>query len=316
MPEDKSDIANIYDNQAISEKPKREKKLKKAKKAQKTRKKKLTKNRIKAKILGTYYGHPARDMKLIVVTGMTGKTTTAHFIHHIIGEAGERVAVLASEANIKTGMLHKFLADAWKAGANYVIVTAPAESLEDDLFADLDIFTAVLTDYIPSRIGDASAEEYEAADDTIFDMNPDFVILNRDDKHYDDFKSSFKGEKGTITYGENLASDLCIESSKLYKMGSEAHLNFEGKRFVTASFLNKQTDISYMACAAALGCAIGATTEDIENGIASYDPQGITPIDAPKKEKAEKSEEDPKKSEDSPEPDKSDESDDSDDDPE
>lgn len=283
MPEDKSDIANIYDNQAISEKPKKTKKDKK----KKTTKKKLSKNRIKAKILNTYYGHPARDMKLIVVTGMTGKTTVAHFIHHIIGEAGERVAVLASEAEIKTGMLHKFLSDAWKAGANYVIVTAPAESLEDDIFADLDIFAAVLTDYIPSRIGDASAEEYEAADDTVFDMDPDFVVLNRDDKHYEDFKKSFKGTKGTVTYGENLASNVCIESSKLYKMGSEAHLNFDGKRFVTASFLNKQTDISYMACAAALGCAIGVTTEDIENGIASYDPQGITPIDAPKEEKKE-----------------------------
>ena len=225
-------------------------------------------------------------MKLIVVTGMTGKTTVAHFIHHIIGEAGERAAVLASETSIKTGMLHKFLSDAWKAGANYVIVTAPAESLEDDLFADLSIFAAVLTDYIPSHIGEPTAAEYEAADDTLFDMNPDYVILNRDDKHYDDFKKSFKGEKETITYGENFAADVRIESSKLSKMGSEANLNFEGRHFTVASFLNKQPDISYMTCAAALGCAIGATTEDIENGIAAYDPQGITPIDAPE-EKAE-----------------------------
>ncbi len=285
MPEEKSDIANIYDNQAISEKSKKVAKDKKTK-TKKTGKKKLTKNRVKAKILNAYYGHPARDMKLIVVTGMTGKTTVAHFIHHIIGEAGERAAVLASETSIKTGMLHKFLSDAWKAGANYVIITAPAESLEDDLFADLNIFAAVLTDYIPSHIGEPTAAEYEAADDTLFDMNPDYVILNRDDKHYDDFKKSFKGEKETITYGENFAADVRIESSKLYKMGSEANLNFEGRHFTVASFLNKQPDISYMTCAAALGCAIGATTEDIENGIAAYDPQGITPIDAPE-EKAE-----------------------------
>jgi UDP-N-acetylmuramyl tripeptide synthase len=278
MPEDKADIANIYDNQAISEKPKKTK----APKAK--GKKKLTKNRIKAKLLSTYYGHPARDMKLIVVTGMTGKTTVAHFIHHIIGEAGERAAVLASETEIKTGMLHKFLSDAWKAGANYVVVTAPAESLEDDIFAELEIFAAVLTDYVPSHINDATAAEYEAADDTLFDMNPSYVVLNRDDKHYDDFKKTFKGEKGTVTYGENFDSDLHIESSKLYKMGSEASLSFEGKRFTVASFMNKQTDVSYMACAAALGLSIGADTESVINGIASYDPQGITPIDAPKEE--------------------------------
>ena len=290
MPDDKADITNIYDNQAISEGSKKEEKMKKADKKGKA-KKKLTKNRIKAKILNTYYGHPARDMKLIVVTGMTGKTTVANFVHHIIGEAGERVAVLASEAEIKTGMLHKFLSDAWKAGANYVVVTAPAESLEDDIFAELDIFAAILTDYVPSHINEPTAKEFEADPNTLFDMNPQFVVLNHDDKHYDDFKETFKGERGTITYGENNEADVVIESSKLYKMGSEAHLRYEGKHFVIASFLNKQTDISYMACAASLGLIIGADIESIENGIASYDPQGITQIDPPKEE--EKAEEKP-----------------------
>jgi len=280
MPEEKSDIANIYDNQAISENSKRKKKVSKDQKT----KKKLTKNRIKAKILNAYYGHPARDMKLIVVTGMTGKTTVAHFIHHIISESDERAAVLASESEIKTGMLHKFLSDAWKAGANYVVVTAPAESLEDDLFAELDVYAAILTDYVPSHLNEADAKEYEASEDTLFDMNPEYVVLNHDDKHYEDFQKSFKGERGTITYGENRDSDLLIDSSKLYKMGSEAHLIYDGHRFTTASFLNKQTDISYMACAAAFAVISGFSYDAIENGIASYDPQGITPIDAPKED--------------------------------
>jgi UDP-N-acetylmuramoyl-L-alanyl-D-glutamate--2,6-diaminopimelate ligase len=284
MPEDKADIANIYDNQAISESPKKDRQNRAGKSGDKKVKRKLTKNRIKAKILNTYYGHPARDMKLIVVTGMTGKTAVAHFIHHIINEAGERVAVLASESEIKTGMLHKFLSDAWKAGANYVVVTAPAESIDDDLFAELDIYAAVLTDYIPSRIGDASAKEFEEDPNTLFDMAPEYVVLNRDDKHYADFEKTFKGERGTITYGEDKDSDVVIESSKLYKMGSEAHLKFDGHRFVAASFLNKQTDVSYMACASALGLILGLDEESIINGIASYDPQGITPIDAPKEE--------------------------------
>ena len=115
-------------------------------------------------------------------------------------------------------------------------------------------------------------------------MKPRFVILNRDDKHFDEFKDTFRGEDGTFTYGENTDADLVIESSKLYKMGSEVHLNYDGRRFIAASFLNKQTDVSYMACAAALGCAIGADPDAIESGIASYDPQGITPIDPPKEE--------------------------------
>ena len=273
MPEEKSDIANIYDNQAVSEGPK--KKSKAPKKTSKKGKKKLTKNRLKAKILGTYYGHPARDMKLICVTGMTGKTTVAHFIHHILGETGERVAVLASETEIKTGMLHKFLSDAWKAGANYVIVTAPAESLEDDLFAELTVHAAVLTDYIPSHLSDANAKDYEAADDTLFDMAPELVVLNRDDKHYDEFKRTFKGTKNTITYGVDRDANVRIRSSKLYKKGSEADLDFEGTNFTVASFLPGEVSVSYMACAAATALILSISPKSIENGIASYNPADL-----------------------------------------
>ncbi|MBR1874796.1 hypothetical protein IJ798_00215 [Candidatus Saccharibacteria bacterium] len=270
MPEEKSDIANIYDNQAISESPK---KAKKTEKKSKTTKKKFSKNRLKAKLLSTYYGHPARDMKLICVTGMTGKTTVAHFIHSILNASGERVAVLASETEIKAGMLHKFLSDAWKAGANYVIVTAPASSLEDDIFAELDVYMAVLTDYVPSHLEDPSAKDYEALDDTLFDMAPKYVVLNRDDKHYDDFKRTFVGTENTLTYGADRESDIVIESSKLYKKGSEANLNYEGNHFTVASFLPGEVSVSYMACAAAAGFSLGITTENIENGIADYQPE-------------------------------------------
>ena len=44
---------------------------KKAKKAVKSKGGKGAK--IKAKLLNTYYGHPLKDMKLICVTGTTGK---------------------------------------------------------------------------------------------------------------------------------------------------------------------------------------------------------------------------------------------------
>ena len=272
MPEEKSDIANIYDNQAISESPKEEKKSKKSASKKASSKKKLSKNRLKARVLGTYYGHPARDMRLICVTGMTGKTTVAHFIHSILGEAGERVAVLASDSEIKTGMLHKFLSDAWKAGANYVIVTAPVSSLEDDIFAELEVFMAVLTDYVPSHIGDPSAKDYEALTDTLFDMTPKYVVLNRDDKHYTDFEKTFVGSEGTITYGASADSNIVIENSMLYKKGSEAVLDFEGRSFTVASFLPGETSVSYMACASAAGMALGLSMENIANGIADYNP--------------------------------------------
>ena len=40
--------------------------------------------KMKAKLLKSYYGNPVKDMKLIAITGTTGKTTVAHYVHEIL----------------------------------------------------------------------------------------------------------------------------------------------------------------------------------------------------------------------------------------
>ena len=228
--------------------------------------------RLKSKFLDAYYGHPLKDMKLICITGTTGKSIVAHFVHQILNEAGQRVAVLASDAEIKTGVLHKFFSDAWKVGANYVVVTAPAESIARNAFYGLPVHCAALTDFVPAGLETPSAEEYLAAESTLFSMEPDLVILNRDDAHYDTFKA-FAGRMATVTYGSDQFSDLRIDSSKLYKKGCEAHLNLNGMRFTVASFLPGEPVVHYMACAAAIATALHIAPDPIEAGIAAYAPE-------------------------------------------
>ena len=109
--------------------------------------------KLKAGILKSYYGNPMKDMKLIAITGTTGKVTVAHFVHEILRASGEQVAVLASDQPFKLGMLHKFLSDAWKAGANVVIVTVPAETLRDNVFYGLPIHVAAMTNFVTSSQG-------------------------------------------------------------------------------------------------------------------------------------------------------------------
>ena len=152
MTEEKPNIAEIYSRQNADEdfginqkKIENVNNKEKNRVKKKTGKRKVSINRAKAKFFDLYYGHPARDMRLICVTGTTGKTTVAHFIHQILREKGERVAVLASEDEIKIGILHKFLSDAWKAGVKYVVVTAPMDSLAKDIFAGLKIHIAIAT---------------------------------------------------------------------------------------------------------------------------------------------------------------------------
>ena len=227
--------------------------------------------KIKAKTLKTYYGNPMRDMKLIAITGTTGKTTVAHFVHEILRAAGEQVAVLASDQPFKVGMLHKFLSDAWKAGANYVIVTVPAEGLRDNVFYGLPINVAAMTNFVTASLSDMNPEEYLENEKTLFDMGPEIVVLNHDDINYDTFEE-FKGTEKTVSYGQS-SSDVKILNSKLYNKGTEATLSIKAEIVSVASFVPGETAVSYMACATAIASALGIDNEKIIDGIAEYLPE-------------------------------------------
>ena len=69
-------------------------------------KKRFRLERAKVKLLASYYGHPARDLKLICVTGSTGKSTVAHFVHEILRAASQPAAILASDQAIKATVLY------------------------------------------------------------------------------------------------------------------------------------------------------------------------------------------------------------------
>lgn len=228
--------------------------------------------RAKVKLLAAYYGHPARDLRIICITGTTGKSTVAHLVHEILLAASQPVAILASDHEIKASVLHKFLNDAWKAKATYAIITAPATSLSKDTFYGLPIYTAALTDFIPSGLNDTDLETYLSAKSSLFHMDPEVVILNRDDAHYPAF-SNFRGKTETISYGASSDSNLKIDYSKLYRKGCEASLSFGNHAFNVASFLNTEPAISYMACAAAIATALNISPATIADGLANYDPQ-------------------------------------------
>lgn len=226
--------------------------------------------KIRAKLLKSYYGNPAKDMKLIAITGTTGKVTVAHYVHEILRATGEQVAVLASDQPFKMSMLHKFLSDAWKAGANYVIVTVPAEGLRDNIFYGLPINVAAMTNFVMAGLHDMEPEEYLESEKTLFGMKPEIVVLNSDDNNYDTF-ANFKGSKETIVFGQS-GANVKILNSKLYPKGTEATLSIKSEVISVATFITGETAVSYMACAAAIASGLGISTDDIIDGIAEYNP--------------------------------------------
>lgn len=232
---------------------------------------KASSQKIKVKLLKSYYGNPMKDMKLVAITGTTGKIMVAHYVHEILRASGEQVAVLASDQPFKTGMLHKFLSDAWKAGANYVVVTVPAEVLRDNVFYDIPVTVAAMTNFVTAGLKDMDPNEYLDSEKTLFDMKPEIVVLNSDDLNYSAFEA-FKGKTQTLTYGQT-SSDVKILSSKLYPKGTEATLSIRSDIINVATFATGETMVSYMACAVAIAHGLGVSEQNMIEGIANYEPE-------------------------------------------
>ena len=230
---------------------------------------KVRSQKIKARLLRSYYGNPMKDMKLIAITGTTGKTIVAHFVHEILRATNEQVAVFASDQPFKMGVLHKFLSDAWKAGANYVIVTVPAEALRDNVFYGLPVEVAAMTNFVTAGLKDMTPEEYIESEKTLFNMKPNLVALNHDDINYDTF-SDFKGVRETLDFG-TIGTGVKVLNSKLYPKGTEATMSIRSDIETVASFVSGEMAVSYMACAVAIGVLLGVNTDKILDGIANYE---------------------------------------------
>jgi UDP-N-acetylmuramyl-tripeptide synthetase len=113
-------------------------------------------------VAANYYGHPAREMRMIGITGTNGKTTTAYLVEAIIGATG-RPGVIGTinyrylsqddeqidlEAELTTPdpiTLHRLLRRMASAGVTHVVMEVSSHALEQKRLAGLSFDIAVFT---------------------------------------------------------------------------------------------------------------------------------------------------------------------------
>lgn len=241
----------------------------------------------RAKIISARYGNPARDLRVIAVTGTNGKTTTVNFLNEILKEAGYRTAMF-STANIEiagkqtvndtnsttatVARLQKFFRDAKKADVEFALIEATSHALDQYKFEGVPIEMAIMTNLTQDHLDyHKTMENYAAAKSKLFEMNPNFVVLNADDEWFDYF-NNFATESQKITYGEGESADVKIEKFKLYKKGSEANLRIDNNvELEIATNLPGEFNIYNMTAAAAGAYLLGISLKDIQEGIANLE---------------------------------------------
>jgi UDP-N-acetylmuramoyl-L-alanyl-D-glutamate--2,6-diaminopimelate ligase len=133
-----------------------------------------------------FYGHPARSLGMVGVTGTDGKTTTTHLIAHVLNENGQRAGYLSSvefgaggvvEMNashmttLEATDVQRHLARIREAGGRYAVVEASSIGLDlhrvDMCEFDVGVFTNLAPDHLDYH---GSMAEYRDAKALLFRM--------------------------------------------------------------------------------------------------------------------------------------------------
>ncbi len=161
------------------------------------------------------YGFPSRSMKVIAVTGTKGKSTTVYMVTKMLEDAGKSVAMIGSlgyKINERTWpnrlkmtmpgrmKLHKFFAQAKKAGVEYMVLEVTSEGIAQHRLVGIQVDCAVMTNLRPEHLENhGSFQRYKEAKQQLFKKAGRIHILNAEDVYLQDF-AQFKPQY-LYTYG-------------------------------------------------------------------------------------------------------------------
>ncbi len=147
-----------------------------------------------AEISSKYYGNPAKQLKLIGITGTKGKTTTAYMIRDIMLKAGKKIGmigtictsyndvVIESERTSPESLeLNKLLKDMVDGGIEYVVMEVSSHALELYRVYGLHFIIAIFTNLSHEHLDfHETMENYLNAKKKLF-MMTDYALVNGDD---------------------------------------------------------------------------------------------------------------------------------------
>jgi UDP-N-acetylmuramoyl-L-alanyl-D-glutamate--2,6-diaminopimelate ligase len=241
----------------------------------------------RVQLISARYGNPAKNLRVIAVTGTNGKTTTVNYINEILKEAGLTTAMFSTaliEVAGKTQLndlnatvastqrMQEFFRDAKQAKVDYVVLEITSHALHQHKLATVPIEVAVMTNLTQDHLDyHKTMDQYAAAKGKLFAGEPKYIVLNRDDEWFDYFDGYQAGAQ-KITYGTHEEAEAKIDYVKLYKKGSEATIIIDHQtKLELATALPGRYNVYNMTAAAATAYVLGIKLSHIVEGVANLE---------------------------------------------
>ncbi len=248
-----------------------------------------------AQLSAAWYGHPAREMKTIGVTGTKGKTTTTYLIRSILEAAGKKVGLIgtietwfrnaqgeeiarpASNTTPESIVLQKTFREMADAGVEVVVMEVSSQALmlhrTQGFIFDLGIFTNLSPDHIGPNEHD-SFENYLYCKSLLF-RQCRIGIINGDDPYAEEVTKN--AVCSLLHYGFDEKNDLRAQDLQLVHTPGEL-----GVTFRTEGLIQMQAHIPtpgrfsvYNAlCAIAVCCQFGVPADEIASALKAARTKG------------------------------------------
>jgi len=229
------------------------------------------------------YGHPAKRMTLVGVTGTNGKTTTSHLVKSILDAAGRTTGLIgtieylagsrvvpATHTTPESLELQELLAVMADAGCAAVSMEVSSHALDQSRVYGLDfqvgIFTNLTQDHLDYH---RTMERYFEAKKILFDNLGDHAIavVNADDPWSSRITESSRSAQ--LSYGIKAPADVRAADLNMSMTGTTfAVQEGSGSTKVTTPLIGR-FNVSNVLAAFAAGRALGLETKHVLAGIAA-----------------------------------------------
>jgi UDP-N-acetylmuramoyl-L-alanyl-D-glutamate--2,6-diaminopimelate ligase len=231
----------------------------------------------------TFYGHPARKLKLAAVTGTNGKTTTTFLIKHICENAGLRCGLIgtvryeigerilpAIRTTPESLDLQELLAQIANAGCKAAAMEVSSHALAQDRTRGLQWNVAVFTNLTQDHLDfHGTMENYFEAKAKLFTRlvgqkgkTKPVGIVNIDDRYGQQLLDRIDKSVAIVTYGMGLRADFRASNYRAEFTGTSYQLDARGKSYLVRLPLigrfNVTNSVAALAAADALGINLRA----------------------------------------------------------
>jgi len=236
-----------------------------------------------ADLAATFYGYPARRLKMAAVTGTNGKTTTTFLIKHICEKAGVRCGLIgtvryeigdrvlpATRTTPESLELQELLAQIANAGCRAAAMEVSSHALAQERVRDLEWDVAVFTNLTQDHLDfHGTMENYFEAKARLFDAlsqqqkkQKAIAVINRDDRYGEKLIERLAGKTSVVTYGMNSHSDFRASSYRMEFAGTSFQLDANGKSYLVRVPLIGRFNVANAMAALAASTGLGVNLRD------------------------------------------------------